>query len=95
MESARLAAQEIVLSMSTPKGIDKNFFDLRASAHISLSNSSCFENTRSTGGRAEYTTQCVKTWLERVGDVDEEIYLPIGLSYSIKEGLSLLVTCHP
>jgi len=51
------------------------------SAHCSISNSACFENSRSGGGRAKAVQELVLEWLAQIPDEDAEVVLPTGQTY--------------
>jgi hypothetical protein len=67
----------------------------RNTGHISISNSACYESTRSEGGRRRYVLEHLKEWLEEPAPCDESIPLPTGESVIFKAGVLRKVTVKP
>lgn len=77
-ESATKAGIEIIWFM--------NKFLEFSTAHLSLSNSACYENPRSRGGRSRYVHDQISTWLDEAPDKDEYAVLPTGQWYFVAMG---------
>jgi len=55
--------------------------------HISVSNSSCYENPRSAGGRSKYVSTELRKWLNRVPSEDCRQRLILGDIIDVKAGI--------
>jgi hypothetical protein len=64
-------------------------------AHMSISNSSCFESTRDTGGRRQFVLASVDEWLDEIQVEDNEVPTPLGFPYFERIGKTRRETVHP
>jgi hypothetical protein len=87
-EYSNIAATEIF-------GTVKDTWFKKRSGHISISNTSCYEATRSEGGRRTYVLTQLRDWLMSVSSKSETIVLPTGESVILTEGLPLWMTVKP
>jgi hypothetical protein len=67
----------------------------RQSGHVSISNSSCLEASRSEGGKRSFILKELKAFLEEVPVQDRSRILPTGESMIEKAGLPRWKTVHP
>jgi len=65
------------------------------SGHVSLSNSSCFEMTRSLGGKRKFVLQSLRSWLMETPEESKQIVLPTGQSFFEEEGKPRWMTVRP
>jgi len=61
-------------------------FKMKRTAHVSLSNSACFEMSRSDGGKRTYVLQSLKIWLDHLAQENKTVLLPTGQIYLEEEG---------
>jgi hypothetical protein len=55
--------------------------------HVSVSNSSCYENSRSSGGRATYVQEQLEKWYNRIPTEDCQQRLILGDIIQVKAGI--------
>jgi hypothetical protein len=67
----------------------------RVSGHISISNSACFENARSMGGKRGFVLSCLRSWLLEEPTGDKHVKLPTGEFYVEKAGIPRWKTVKP
>jgi len=55
--------------------------------HLSVSNSSCYENPRSAGGRSKFVSERLRVWLQRIPQEDCQQRLILGDIINVKAGI--------
>lgn len=63
--------------------------------HISISNSGCYEFSRSEGGRRMFVLRSLSDWLKEKPDSSRRVILPTGESVIMEEGVERFKTVKP
>jgi len=75
--------------------VEKGTWFSSKSGHVSLSNSSCFEMTRSLGGKRKFVLQALQGWLLEQPSESRQIILPTGQSFFEEIGKPRWKTVRP